>query len=124
MTQKILDTGYTYYSWNSTTLESGNLILFKERVAEVISVNPQTGKALIKLTDEGGIDHEFLIKMPYNVRVLGNPTGGESELDDIVRATSEPTCSIEQKRRLAEKWISNPSSGDVFYMTNNMPPRS
>lgn len=101
-------------SWNRPLLElePGDLVLYCDRLAEVIKSGRTFDPAVLEVTDEGGIIHSYTITSTREVKFLGRK--GECVLDDVMHATVPPTDPEELRRRIAEEWLADPRVGDMF----------
>ena len=92
--------------------ELGELVLFHDRLAEVVQLSDGAGHVMVKITDEGGIDHTFPVTLWSELKPLVGD--GECVLDAITRAAARKLGFNETMRREAELWLADPQVGDVF----------
>ena len=99
-------------------LREGELVLFYNRLAEVICPGNRSNTGSVEVTDEGGIAHLYPIPISPYVRSMIHPLTqtGECVLDAINRAANRELSSYEQLRRMAELWLADPQIGDVFHV--------
>lgn len=98
------------------TGEVGDVMLFHDRVVEVIEVR---NKSVLKVefTDAGGIKRIFDLSSPWSSRgVLRALVGQKDEVLDLVLAATQDINSPHHQLKLqTERWFADPRPGDTFH---------
>ena len=87
-------------------------MLYCGRLAEVIKSGTRFDPGILEVTDEGGITHSYPITSTDDIELLGR--SGECVLDDLDRAAGAPRTDEERRKRVAEQWLADPRTGDLF----------
>lgn len=89
------------------------MVLFHDRLAEVISPGAMFNPAVLDVVDAGGIRHTYVVQSSAHVHVFK-----ENVLDEMERAAQFPRTQEDRQALIAERWLADPREGDMFLVRN------